>query len=79
MRGGSIFRSMSPLIFRVKELREAESMTQAQLAAKADLSVVALSRIENNHSRRVDLDTLDNLARALKVDIADLFRRVRSL
>ncbi len=68
---------MSPLIFRVKELREAKGLTQVDLAAAAEISTVALSRIENNISRRVDLDTIDNLARVLKVAPGEIFRRVK--
>ena len=56
---------------RIRELRSRKEMTQDQLARAAGMIRPNLSRIEAG-KHRPTLDTLEKIARALKVTIADL-------
>jgi transcriptional regulator with XRE-family HTH domain len=60
---------------RLSVIRKSQSLTQQQLAEIVGISVVALAYIETG-KRWPRIDTLDKLARALKVPLADLFRGV---
>ena len=56
---------------KIRELREAASLTQEDLAHEAGISTSTLSRIERgNYQPR--LDTLGKLATALSLPVADL-------
>jgi transcriptional regulator with XRE-family HTH domain len=58
---------------RVVELRIAKNLSQEALAGKARINRVTLARLEHAlHPPR--LDTLERLARALGVSIAELVR-----
>lgn len=59
---------MSPVRLRVKELRTAKGMTQAQLAKAASVREATLTAIENQRTTGVDFDVLERLASALGVD-----------
>ena len=59
---------LSPVYLRVRELREAKGLSQVELAAKAKVRQATVSAIENEQTRRVDLDVLERLALALDVD-----------
>ena len=52
--------------------REAAGFTQEQLAEKLDISCGSLSRIETGR-QFVTQTTLENLSKALKVSVSDLF------
>lgn len=58
---------------RLAHLRAASTMTQVQVAARADLTPLTVSRLETG---RVDpsLSTLLRLCRALRTPIGDLFQ-----
>src|SRR5215203_4518614 len=56
----------------IRRLREARGWGQTKLAAAADMAVSGVSQIENGH-RNPNSATLIKLARALDVDVADLF------
>ena len=68
---------MQLAIVNIRELRERAGLTQVELAARAGTSERAVNHLENGKTRRVDLDLLDRVARALKVEPAELLRRVR--
>ena len=56
---------------RIRERREAAGLTQAELATRAVIGRVTLTRIERGeHSPRTE--TLMAIARALGVDVEDL-------
>jgi transcriptional regulator with XRE-family HTH domain len=59
---------MSPLMLRVRELREALGLTQAELADRARVRRATVNRIENAHVTAIDLEVLDKLADALGVE-----------
>jgi transcriptional regulator with XRE-family HTH domain len=60
----------------IRKNRNGASLTQETLAEKAGLSVVFVSLLENGH-RTVSVDSLLNIARALKVELKDLVRDVK--
>ena len=57
---------------RIQELRKLRKLTQAQLSQKVDIDAKHLSRIEVGRSFP-SLDTLENLASALKVELHAFF------
>jgi transcriptional regulator with XRE-family HTH domain len=59
---------MSPLTLRVRELREALGLTQAELATRAGIRRATVNRIENAHVTAIDLAVLEKLADALRVE-----------
>ena len=67
--------TMTPVSVRVKELREGRGWTQTELAERAGITRVTLSRIENGHTKGIDFDTLDKLAKALDCHPATLIER----
>lgn len=54
-----------------------EQMTQEEFAEKLEISVRYLQRLESKNPPNVKLDTLEELARVLKVDICDFFKKKR--
>lgn len=56
---------------RLRELRKAKGWTQVELAEKADLNAKFLGELENGR-RDVRLTTISRLAKALKVEAAQL-------
>lgn len=59
---------MSPLVLRVRELREALGLTQAELAERAGVRRATVNRIENARVTAIDLEVLEKLATALRVE-----------
>ena len=59
---------MSPLVLRVRELREALGLTQAELAERAGVRRATVNRIENAKVTAIDLEVLEKLADALGVE-----------
>jgi len=60
-----------PVGERIRALRTARKLTQEQLAYRAGVSVGTIARIERGATRPT-LETLERLARALDVSVADL-------
>lgn len=61
---------------RVKELREGLGLSQQQLAEQADLDITYISGIERG-KRNPGLNSLNQLARALKVPLPALLSDLR--
>ena len=59
---------MSPLVLRVRQLREALGLTQAELAERAGVRRATVNRIENARVTAIDLEVLERLADALRVE-----------
>jgi len=57
---------------RLREIRQAQDLTQEQLAEKASVSLNFLNLIERGE-RGPSFDSLERLARALKQPVAELF------
>jgi len=68
---------MSPVGFRLKELREKAGLSQSQLAIKAGVRQATISDLEGGKTRRL-LEVIDKLSAALKVEPGDLLHRVSS-
>ncbi len=60
-----ILRFMTPLTVRIRELREAKAWSQRELARRAGIRQATVSQLETGQARRIDLDTLEKIARAL--------------
>jgi putative transcriptional regulator len=63
---------MSPTRLRIRELRAARGWSQLQLADLAGTRKATLSEMETGKVRRVRLDTIDRLCRALGVQPGEL-------
>ena len=66
---------MTPVRLRLREVRNAKGLSQAELAARAGLRKATVNVIERGKSKGVDFATLDALATALGVDPAILIVR----
>lgn len=66
---------MTPIVLRLKELRQLAGFTQEGLAAAVGVRQATISDLENNRSRRIELDLIDRLAKVLKVDPGALLAR----
>ncbi len=71
-----ILYNMTPVEIRLREIRKAAGLTQAQLARKAKLAQGEISRIES-HATMISLDVLDRLCRALKCEPGEILVRKR--
>jgi putative transcriptional regulator len=67
--------SLSPIVIKLREAREAAGLTQTQLADRAEVRQATISELENGNTRRIDFDVLDRLCRALRLEPGDLLRR----
>ena len=68
---------VTPVILRLRELRDAAGLTQRQLAAKVGIRQATISDLENGHSQRIDLSLVDRLAKVLGVKPGELFEQTR--
>lgn len=57
----------APVGERVRRVRRGQDLTQEQLAAKAGLNVITISRLEKGTSKAVYADSVAALARALGI------------
>jgi transcriptional regulator with XRE-family HTH domain len=63
---------MTPLLLRIRPLREAKGWTQAGLAARAKVTQATVSNLETGVTQRLDVAVLDRIAKALGVETAAL-------
>ena len=61
------------MVFRVREVREAKGVTQVALSEKTGISRAALWALETGKSKAASTNTLEKIANALNVHVADLF------
>jgi len=69
------FRStvmLAPMKMRIRQIRDSKGMSQAELAHQADIRIATLSEIENGKGNP-RLSTLTGIAKALDVNVLDLF------
>ena len=64
------------LRIRVKEIAQQQGLGQGKLARMADVDIKTLARIYKNPYAEVSSVTLEKLARALSIPIADLIEEV---
>ncbi len=68
--------ALTPVLIRLRELREARSLSQAELSRLSGVPQPTISRIEGG-TTAIDLGVLERLANALEVDAALLIRHER--
>lgn len=66
---------VTPVVLRIKALRQARGLTQAQLADKIGVRRATIADLENGAARQDTLDLIDRLCTALKVDPGELIVR----
>ena len=74
---GPYLYSMTPVEIRLREVRQAVGMTQAELAASAGMDQGDVSRIETGKTAGISLDVLNRLCHALKCEPGDILVRRR--
>src|SRR5690348_11915517 len=69
---------MRPLELRLRVLRERQGLTQAQLASRVGVTQATIAHWESGETRRLKLETIDQLCRALKTSPRELIRRAHA-
>jgi transcriptional regulator with XRE-family HTH domain len=69
---------MTPIEVNLRRFRERKGLTQAELGKLARVRQATVSNLENGKGRRVDLDVLERVARALGVKATDLLTETKS-
>lgn len=62
---------------KIKEIAQAQGLSQNKLSRIADLDVNVVRRVFRNPQEVIQTDTLDSFAKALKVDISSLIESIR--
>lgn len=63
---------MTPLRVALKDLREKRGLSQEALGVAAEVRQATISEMESGRTRRVSLDVLERLAKALGVQPGEL-------
>jgi transcriptional regulator with XRE-family HTH domain len=71
----AILDPVTPIAIQLAALRQARGLSQAALGKRARVRQATISGLETGRIRRVDLDILDRIARALDVEPAALIVR----
>lgn len=64
-----------PVRFRLDQVLEERSLSQAELSRRSGVSLVTVNAIKQNRTRQVSLETLDKLCEALACDPGELLER----
>ncbi|MDO4920962.1 MAG: helix-turn-helix transcriptional regulator [Phascolarctobacterium sp.] len=59
------------MLYKLKDIRHKNGITQAELAKKAGVTRATISRIESGEEVEVKISTLENLARVLQCNVSD--------
>ena len=59
----------------IKKFRKVKNLTQRQLAEKLLLSESFIAKLESTTHQTISLDTIEQIAYVLEVDIRDLFSK----
>lgn len=59
--------------YRIKEFREAQKMTQSELAEKSGVSRSIISELETGRRSVTQTDTLGRIAKALGKNVSEIF------
>ena len=59
----------------IKKFRKIKNLTQRQLAEKLLLSESFIAKLESTTHQTISLDTIEQIAYVLEVDIRDLFSK----
>jgi transcriptional regulator with XRE-family HTH domain len=66
---------MSPIVVRLRELREKAGLSQQALADLAGVRQGTISELESGKKQRLDFGILDRLCAALRVEPGELLSR----
>ena len=66
---------MTPVVLRIKALRQARGLTQAELADKIGVRRATIADLENGAARQDTLDLIERLCKALAVEPGELIVR----
>ncbi len=66
---------MTPVVLRLKPLRKARGLTQAELADLIGVRRATIADLENGASRQETLDLIERLCKALQVEPGELIVR----
>jgi DNA-binding Xre family transcriptional regulator len=66
-------RARKMICLKVKEVAESKHVTMAKLSRMADLNYGTIRAMYENPNRDVAVTTLEKIARALKVEVTDLY------
>ena len=61
------------MLFRIKELREEQKMSQTALAEKSGVSRATVNGLENGNIKVTTTDTLIKIATALNKKVSEIF------
>jgi len=73
------YHGCMPIYFRLRELRTALGITQAELARRAGVRRATISRLENARVSAIDLMVLERVAEVLAVEPGFLLTRVEPM
>jgi DNA-binding Xre family transcriptional regulator len=68
---------MTPVRLRLRALRQERGLSQLTLSENARVAQSTISNLESGKAQRVDLNTLDRLSKALRVQPGELLERSR--
>ncbi|MDO8512685.1 MAG: helix-turn-helix transcriptional regulator [bacterium] len=67
-------KPLQPFAKRIRAFRQERKISQAELAKKADVSNITISKIESGDNGNPTILTLKNIASVLKVSIVELVK-----
>ncbi|NQU83395.1 MAG: helix-turn-helix transcriptional regulator [Parcubacteria group bacterium] len=65
---------MSTVSRNIRKIRQKKKMSQDRLSKKADLALNTIVKIETGESSNPTVETLEKIAKALSVSVAELFK-----
>jgi transcriptional regulator with XRE-family HTH domain len=67
-------KPLQPFAKRIRAFRQERKISQAELAKKADVSNITISKIESGDNGNPTILTLKNIAAVLKVSVVELVK-----
>jgi len=67
-------KPLQPFAKRIRTFRQEKHMSQAELASRAEVSNITISKIESGDNDNPTLKTLKNIAQVLKVSLIDIVK-----
>lgn len=67
-------KPLQPFAKRIRAVRQERKMSQAELASKAHVSNITISKIESGDNGNPTILTLKSIAQVLKISVVDLVK-----
>lgn len=64
---------------KIKEIRQAQSLTQFQLAELSNVSLSLIAKIETENNINIKIDTLINISNALNINLNDIIENKKNI